>query len=417
MWELRNALIASGINNLLNMVWHYNLVLEPKFSRKRMLCVFGACFLVHEAVSVLSLGKPFTSPLFTLHYCGGFALDIGLCVLMSSAPPVNVIFLALILQNIWAFIFTLQMVLSTNALTWNLLRLGLSLAFLLLFVFRLKREYLRVSKNIETGYSLVMSISVFVYLVLTSIVFYVVHNKDYSAVELTAAAVIMMFVLIVDVLLFLVLAGLNWRRQLNYMDLQQKILSSQIENYEQMEQEAHRLQHDQRHHITAVAELARDRDYQGILDYLAHARAELPKRFCDNRIVNSIVAAYTRKAGQDGFELKADILMGARTRVSDTDFVVILANILENALRACKEAGGGQVDLYIKKDENKLVICCENPCDANLVLEGEVPRAEGREGIGVKSIIRAAGKYGGDVNFAASGGRFQCMVLLNDPVS
>ena len=414
MWELPNALIAATINNLLHAVWFYCLVLKPKFSRKPMFCVFGGNFFFHEAFTFFSMEKPFTSPLFALHYGAGFMLDLVLCVQMSSVQPAKTIFIYSIYQNTWAFIFTLQMLLSTNALTWNLLRLGLSLTFLALFLWRLKDYYLRVSENIETSYGLLAAIPVFVWVALNFIVFYVVYTEHYSVAAVAAIALIMMFVLIVDILLFVVMANLNWKQQLVYMDLQQRILSSQVESCEQMEQEAHRLQHDQRHHIMAIAELARGKDYQGILDYLAQAKADLPRRFCDNRVVNSIVSAYTRKARQGGIELRPDIVMGTRTQISDTDFVVILANMLENALRACKEAGGRQVELYIKKHETKLVICCENPCGADLTLEGEIPRARDHEGIGVKSILRAADRYSGDVNFTASGGRFQCMVLLND---
>ena len=423
MWELPNALFASIVNNSLSSVWRYCLVLEPRFGTKRTMHVMFWLFLAHQTLSVLSASEPMASPLFIFHYGAAFVVDSALCVLLSSVRPARTFFLFMIYEDVWAFIFTLQMILSTNALTWNLLRLALSLGFLLLFERRLKKYYLRISENIETGYGLVIAISLFVYGALTATVFYVTYSvgssSPFAFAEITAIALIMIFVLIVDVLLFVFLAGQNRKIELAHMDLQQKIFSSQIEAYEQIEQEARRHRHDERHHRLLVTELARKGDCQGIVDYLgqyeAQAEKGVEKEFCKNRTVNSIVSVYERKARQDGIALNADIALGKDTRIADIDFVVLLSNILENALHACRDARGREIVLSIARKGRKLTIFCENPCNKNLFLENDLPRAEGRDGIGVKSILHTAGKYDGDVDFSASSGLFQCAVLLNDP--
>ena len=201
------------------------------------------------------------------------------------------------------------------------------------------------------------------------------------------------------------------------------------------------MRHDERHHNRVVMELARREEGQAVVDYLSKYEAQAERenaegtpgagrkpapRVCEHRMVNTLIGAYSRRARQEGVSLTAEVAMGTRTRVMDMDLTVILGNILENAIRACREAGkpgpdGRDVHLRVERRGRKLVITCTNPCKGEEVtLKNGLPLRTGKEaggGIGVTSILHAAKKYGGDVEFSMSEGRFMCCVLLNDPLA
>lgn len=422
----RRSFLLQNINNLINSVWLYCLVLEPRFSRRATVSIVAGGFLIQEVFILASLAHGVTFPFFVLHYCAGMGINVGLCILMSTARPVKVLFLNMIFQNIWAFIFALQVLMKGHVLAWNLLRILLNLVILPPFVGLLKVHYLKISREADGGYGLVTGISVVVLVILSTVVFAIVRVKDYNAMNVAALLFILMLVLVVDVLLFRVIAQLNQRRQLAHMELQARILMAHVEGYERMEREAQRYRHDERHHIAALMELAKAGDCEGILNYLRQYQTRVDHedspsvRVCENRMVNGVIAAYTRKASKLGISLKADVAIGPRTGIADMDFVIILGNILENAIRACADCGGGIVELHIAHRGRKLVISCTNPC-REVVFKHGVPippkGAADRVRIGVQSVLCAADRYGGDVDFSASDGNFQCNILLNDTPS
>ncbi len=432
-----------SVNNALNAIWIFCLVQEPRFSRRTMALAAAGHFIIDEVLSYadLRLGAPLS--FYAFHYCFSLAFGLGICILMSSARPAKVAFLFTLQVNFWTFVIFLRPLLVKSAMAWNVSRILLHVAVLFLFMRYLKGYYRRISADVESGYGLILSISFCVFLALSLMTFYNLPSSDYDdkAVEVTAMVIILMMVLFVDFLLFRAIAYLQQRQRLVHMDFQKKILLSRIEAYEQMEEEARRRRHDERHHNRAVMELARREGGQAVVDYLSKYEAQAERenaegtpwagrkpapRVCEHRMVNSIIGAYSRRARQEGVTLTAEVVMGTRTQVTDMDLVVILGNILENAIRACREAGepgpgGRDVHLRVERRGRKLVITCTNPCNREKVaLKNGLPLRTGRKaagGIGVTSILHAAKKYGGDVEFSMFEGRFMCCVLLNDPLA
>ncbi|MBQ9564097.1 MAG: GHKL domain-containing protein, partial [Synergistaceae bacterium] len=197
------------------------------------------------------------------------------------------------------------------------------------------------------------------------ILLYTPYDREFNAQKIIFLLSLLILAAVVHILLFRLLAQMEQRKQLEHMELQGKALLSQIQAYEEMEQAALRRSHDARHHATALAELIRKGEREQALEYLKQYETETQsaeQRFCEHRMVNTIVSAYARKARLDGIPLNTDIAVGKETNVSDVDFVAILANILENAIRACRESQGDGVSLHIQRKGRKLVITCVNPC-------------------------------------------------------
>ena len=190
-------------------------------------------------------------------------------------------------------------------------------------------------------------------------------------------------------------------------------LTSYVETVSGAEQESRRIRHDKRHHDACIAAMARAGDTEGILRYLEQEQESIESfpAWCPNRMVNELLRSYAGKAREAGVAFAAQADTPEQSGVSDVDFVAILANLLENALNACVEAGsGGPIRVHIRDIGRKTVIAVSNPCPSGLKLENGLPAARS---IGIDSIVSAAARYQGEVHYKVEGGICTACAILN----
>jgi len=184
-------------------------------------------------------------------------------------------------------------------------------------------------------------------------------------------------------------------------------LTEQIERLVRAEEDARRLRHDIRHHLTNIYECAKSDDFDTLLSYLKEYDNVLAdtavKNFCVNRTVNNILSAYAVEAEKAGIEYICEASADTELPVKDTDIVAILANLLENAINGCNEADPDKprVEIYIREKKGMLIIVCNNPCSDKLVLVDDLPK---NKGIGISSIVNSCEKYGGKIGYTVKDG-------------
>ena len=197
--------------------------------------------------------------------------------------------------------------------------------------------------------------------------------------------------------------------------IRQKIeyLTGYVETVSRAEQECRRIRHDKRHHDACIAAMARAGDTAAILTYLQQQEGQLEEfpAWCPHLMVNEILRSYAGKAKESGVDFSAQADTPAQSGVADVDFVAILANLLENALHACiADGSAGFIRVHIRNVGQKTVIAVSNPCAAGPKLENGLPAARS---IGIDSIISAAARYQGEVNYKVEGGVCTACVILN----
>ena len=188
-----------------------------------------------------------------------------------------------------------------------------------------------------------------------------------------------------------------------------------------------RIRHDARHHNAVIAEYTRRGQKEELLQYLKEYEEEItqgiPEMICANTAVNNILAAYTRKARNEGIRVTLDVRIGKNLMFPSLDLVAILANAYENAIYACMEVKKNPdgrecfIRLMLKIKKNKLIIVCSNTCRMETELKDGEPKSEFTGGVGVSSIIRTAGKYDGECDFKNEKGVFVVRLVMNiEPV-
>lgn len=421
---MREALITNFINNLFHVIWFYNLVLEPKYGKRKTLMITIAAGVFFEILFLVLTGSGLPRKLV---YLSGYFLATvvfgGVFLLfLSASHPGKSVFLASVYYCLWTFIYCFISIVTKsgagmgNFAIWEL-RVGLNLFFLFLYLVFFKKKLSLLYRQMQSGYGVIACVSSLTFVMMTFLTFYNERQKVKSVGHFFVMALCYLFMLIVFVLLFYFMAQANRAHQLRLIKMHEKALMAQVEAYEKMERSARQTRHDFRHHNMVVMELAEQRDYEGILTYLKEyeqvEEEKFDRRYCKNHAVNSLITVYMRRARQSGITMNADIRLDRETGVMDVDMVSVLSNMLENAVHGCMEAAGGRrIEIAAQQENAMILLRCQNSCAEGICFQDGLPRAKDHEGVGVDSICSIAEKYGGDANFSARKGVFTCSVLL-----
>lgn len=256
----------------------------------------------------------------------------------------------------------------------------------------------------------------------------------------------------------------------------ENLLRVQTEQFEMLKtriMESRLARHDFRHHRMVLQDMADRNDLHGIQTYLAEYNAEHQdtpsKTYSNNPTVNAVVAYYAGHAEAAGIRFTARVQLPEHLLIPDPVFCVLLGNLLENAVDACKtelsrgalssaasaganaggpvtEAGGSiteagaasaadtaidpragviasaevrsdqAIRVIVKQNGDAcLSIAVDNTCSRKPIWDdGELvsTKHEGH-GVGTVSIRYIAQRYDGDARFEWRDGIFYASVMLN----
>lgn len=201
-----------------------------------------------------------------------------------------------------------------------------------------------------------------------------------------------------------------------------EMLASQQRGLERRMDEARAARHDMRQHWAALHGLLEAGDTAGALAYVeqaAGARAvDEPLRWCANPAANAVLAHYLGKAYAAGVRLDVHAQLPERMPQTTTDVVVVLGNLLENAVLALEAVPEDGRSLTLRaqlRDDGWLVLAVDNPFATPVMEQPDGTFASTRhEGpaLGVESVRMTAQATGGEARFEHAGGVFRASVLL-----
>lgn len=198
-----------------------------------------------------------------------------------------------------------------------------------------------------------------------------------------------------------------------------------MRNMEQQYQRTRELWHDLKNHIRVLEILAEEGRFGELTDYLDSFRRDVERRMVPARTgcapVDALLGDKLYDGGKKGVEMKLELCPLAQAGIEPLDLCVILGNLLDNALEACGEISGEkQISLRIRREEEFYYITVVNTAKEP-VREGAGYFSEklGRDnfvghGLGLRSVQRAAHRYGGLLVTDYKDGEFRVVVRLQD---
>ncbi len=189
-------------------------------------------------------------------------------------------------------------------------------------------------------------------------------------------------------------------------------------------QETRRSRHDIRHHFLVLGNFARNKDLEGLKRYLEKA-SELSflqpaEVYCDNTAVNALLCYYREQAEKENVKVSFKVSLFEKIPVTDTELCIILGNLLENAVEACRRMVSSDrfIDLELSMISGMLLMVMVKNSYEGVIHQTQdgtffSAKAEERRGIGISSVLNIAEKYHGISKVEYEDQVFQVCLLLN----
>ena len=209
----------------------------------------------------------------------------------------------------------------------------------------------------------------------------------------------------------------------------ERLLQIQHDQYSMLQAriaENRRARHDFRQHLRVIQDCVKRGDLEDLKSYLAEYEKQFPSHsdhiYCNSYAVNAILAFYADKAENHNIRLDVKIQMSDTPVIPETEFCVLLGNLLENALDACQtgrpESETSQPFIRvcaIQTGTSTLSITVDNTSvfKPTWINEKLVSTKAAGSGICTESIRMIAEQYRGDTRFEWKDGVFYASVMLN----
>ena len=182
--------------------------------------------------------------------------------------------------------------------------------------------------------------------------------------------------------------------------------------------------HEYKNQILCIESLINTENYAELKNYIknisGHLSTELDYIKTNNVIVDAILNSKYRETLEKGIIFIFQLNDLSKINLSDEDIVVILSNLLSNAIEACEKYSGKKViKLKFIKEGDDIIISVKNTYNGELeIRDGEIQSSKltdnDERGIGIKNIIDVIEKYQGSYTIQNDKEEFYFSIMLPD---
>lgn len=208
--------------------------------------------------------------------------------------------------------------------------------------------------------------------------------------------------------------------QLKAENYQLSLQSLQYQSLQDRMEETRRARHDLRQSMAVINAYLqhgnRDELEHFASSYCAALPVDKPILYCRNSAINAVLSYYEERAHIEHISFSAAVEYPETTAIPDTEIVVLLGNLLENAIDACiqQQSGAPLIDLSLRMQGQSLVAVLRNTyTGTRLPDNGAFPSSKhAGEGTGLASVRHIAEKHNGAARFTGDGHIFCASVTL-----
>ena len=180
--------------------------------------------------------------------------------------------------------------------------------------------------------------------------------------------------------------------------------------------------HEYKNQILCIESLINTENYAELKNYIknisGHLSTELDYIKTNNMIVDAILNSKYRETLEKGIMFIFQLNDLSTIGIEDEDIVVILSNLLSNAIEACEKYSGKKViKLKFIKEGDDIIISVKNTYNGELeIRDGEIQTSKlydsDEHGIGIKNIIAVIEKYQGSYTIQNDKEEFYFSIML-----
>lgn len=204
------------------------------------------------------------------------------------------------------------------------------------------------------------------------------------------------------------------RREKTYYHNQSELLQK---NYEELRQ----FRHDIKNKILVIRQMLEQNETERIYEYISQIASKLDNTKVysqsGNVVIDNIINYKLGKAEEQGVKVKADIGIPSQIKIEDDDIVIILGNLLDNAIEATARLENNRyIEVNIEYNKDCVFIIVKNSYDNIInIVNGTIKTRKKDDvlhGIGLKSVEATVEKYDGAINYEHSQDEFVANIML-----
>ena len=243
----------------------------------------------------------------------------------------------------------------------------------------------------------------------------------YRIIALVVLPLIPLIVLLIYYLLWWIAAKFSESARLQQESTMLQMESKRYEELRNYMDETSSLHHDFRQHILVIRQLSGAGKFNELQDYLAQFEDIADKNYagyCDNAAVDAIASYYTTFAESQDTMIDWELTLPKDLPLKESEYCVILGNLLENALRAVKNLPKEHrcVNVISSLLSDTIIgISVDNPFSGKMKFKRNgLPRSS-REGhgIGLVSVLNTVKRYDGTMKVTAEKNMFSVDIVLH----
>lgn len=182
--------------------------------------------------------------------------------------------------------------------------------------------------------------------------------------------------------------------------------------------------HEMKHLAELITTMLAKKEVEKAEKYLlniSNSNDMLPTaQYSENLLVNMIVSPRLEKAKENNIEVEYSLQIPQTLGMDETDFCILLTNLLDNAVEAAIFSTNKKryIRLQIWKNENTLLISCENSYSGELIKDKKghyltTKQNPLRHGYGIYAMNEICEKYGSILKIDVKANTFTVKTVLN----
>lgn len=214
-------------------------------------------------------------------------------------------------------------------------------------------------------------------------------------------------------------SAMHWKNMI--LESYVKGLENQFCLVERAEKNLKILHHDVKHYSRIMDSLLEQKKYDEMKKVIDHindvAMENKVKKYCDNLVVNTILAHMMEQASTYGVKVQLDVAVSKDIPVSDYEVTIVIANLLENALECVQnqEEDKRWIEAKIHCRSDYLLLQTKNEYRGEMQLDSGTglpdSKKKGNHGLGMQSALAFSEKIGGSIVCCTDEGIFELVVF------
>lgn len=199
-------------------------------------------------------------------------------------------------------------------------------------------------------------------------------------------------------------------------------LDRQIVHYEQLaekNQDIRRFRHDIKNNLYMLGILLEDGKYDEAKEHLSKLSLDIKetenKYATGNYFADALISHKAKEASENNITINFEGAIPARN-ISNSDLCTILANSLDNAIRACTEIAPCEITIKSILNDKGFTITVSNPVKKKVEIKNNTIRTTKRDtenhGLGIGNIKRTVQKNNGAVTLSCTDTTFSIKVAI-----